>query len=243
MIALIAVLVVISLTFEFMIDFQIKRHSVTYTTSRSYGTPQLNAVCYNHFDYRFDRKMEAQNAVIPQLDPLKRETTDVSAVDQPQNIEEKGTWLLITNPLGSTLGYVRLDDHDHDLDLSEIREMIHMKLATQAEYQHGWGFGTGWPLKIVSRKEEQSVLAKGVLPAITVLSDHSAQLLSQQADVISAATVCNVISFDLFSYSLTSNSAIIVISKYFDDHLVFRRCSMVSIRRPLETWTVDIVPT
>lgn len=103
-------------------------------------------------------------------------------------MEEKGTWLLITNPVGNTLGYVRLDDHDHDLDLSEIREMISSKLISQPEYAHGWSFGTGWPLRIVGSNQERNVLAKTVLPAISVLSSHSAQHLSQKADPISAAT-------------------------------------------------------
>ena len=109
---------------------------------------------------------------------------------QPNNTtnNEDGTWLLITSTMGITLGYVRIDDHDHPLTLAEIRRMINNKLADNAEYRHGWNFGTGWPLKIVHLNEEQHVFAKDVLPSVSVLSAHSAQHIVNNTNPMSAAT-------------------------------------------------------
>jgi len=143
----------------------------------------------------------------PNMEPLKRESADVAAGNQQENndeVDEKGTWLLITNTVGHTLGYVRLDDHDHDLTLHEIRQMIDDKLASQNDYRHGWNFGSGWPPKLITKSEEQSMFAKSVLPAITVFSAHSARTLNQKADPISAAAMTQYID-SAFSSNVNIN--------------------------------------
>eukprot|EP01083_Nonionella_stella_P030001 82377_1 len=93
-----------------------------------------------------------------------------------------GTWLVIISmSTRSILCKVRIDDHDHQLVLSEIRDMIHNKLKDNrhnTEYCHGFTFGIGWPLKIVTKEEEHTILAQSVLPFVSVLSTQSAQHIS-----------------------------------------------------------------
>eukprot|EP01083_Nonionella_stella_P030000 82376_1 len=82
-----------------------------------------------------------------------------------------GTWLVIISmSTRSILCKVRIDDHDHQLVLSEIRDMIHNKLKDNrhnTEYCHGFTFGIGWPLKIVTKEEEHTILAQSVLPFVS----------------------------------------------------------------------------
>eukprot|EP01083_Nonionella_stella_P239777 838888_1 len=95
-----------------------------------------------------------------------------------------GTWLVIISmSTRSILCKVRIDDHDHQLVLSEIRDMIHNKLKDNrhnTEYCHGFTFGIGWPLKIVTKEEEHTILAQSVLPFVSVLSTQSAQHISNK---------------------------------------------------------------
>eukprot|EP01084_Bolivina_argentea_P017564 32798_1 len=122
------------------------------------------------------------------VETMHQNVNSTKTQDTDAHSNSDGTWLLITSTMGLTLGYVRIDDHDHRLSLSEIRDMIHDKLKDNTEYCHGFNFGTGWPLKIVNKEEEHTVLAQDVLPSVSVLSTHSAQHIVNTNNPISAAT-------------------------------------------------------
>jgi len=119
---------------------------------------------------------------------LKQAAPDNIGADASHVHHDDGTWLLITSTMGLTLGYVRIDDHDHELTLAEIREMINDKLSSNHEFSGGWNFGTGWPLKIVSGGDESAIFARNILPSVTVLSSVSAQHIINTSNPISTAT-------------------------------------------------------
>lgn len=102
--------------------------------------------------------------------------------------DNEGLWLLITSSMGITLGYVRIDDHDHELSLHDIRQMISGKLKDNPEYFQGWQFGTGWPLTVLNIINEIDIMAKHVLPSVFILSQQSAITITNNTNPTSAAT-------------------------------------------------------
>lgn len=95
-------------------------------------------------------------------------------------------WLCIQTAINTTLGYVRLDDHDHDLTLQEIRNLTSNNLNSMVEFQGGWFFASGWPMTLIPMEAESQYLARLFIPSIYVVDVGTAQqlMLQQQSQYV-----------------------------------------------------------
>ena len=97
------------------------------------------------------------------LDDLELNVSDDIKETEPNDIDD-GRWLWIISVAHSTLGYIGLDEHYHQMNLSEIREIIDMRLAANDEdCDEKWYFGTPYLCLRINDYEEHMILAKNVL--------------------------------------------------------------------------------
>ena len=100
-----------------------------------------------------------------------------------ESMMDSGQWLMVTTSMGICLGYVRLDDREHDLTLHDIRNLISPQLEGNDEFGHGWSFATDWPLKTLNNDLEKRNFAKDYLPSISIVADTFATQIN--ANIIS----------------------------------------------------------